>query len=192
MKRDYPVTSTPRMRPSHPGELLREDVLPALGLSVTEAARRRRGIHHIPGGRLGMHLLRYGGARTLRERFTGAVHDRDSRQIPERQGGCEKDLSRQKPACWMVRTAHLVHRFAKDGVPNGMTPHIPVLRPSGRTPCVQICPRKRGQRPISNVVFQRKCVSDIGRLPGFPEHYCGDWRPQRDSNPCRHLERVVS
>ena len=45
MKREFPVTSTPRMRPSHPGELLREDVLPALGLSVTEAARRMRMAH---------------------------------------------------------------------------------------------------------------------------------------------------
>ena len=30
----------PRRRPSHPGEVLREDVLPALGMSQTEFARR--------------------------------------------------------------------------------------------------------------------------------------------------------
>ena len=30
------------MGPTHPGETLREDVLPALGLSVAEAARRLR------------------------------------------------------------------------------------------------------------------------------------------------------
>lgn len=30
----------PKRKPSHPGELLREDVLPALGMSQTEFARR--------------------------------------------------------------------------------------------------------------------------------------------------------
>jgi antitoxin HigA-1 len=30
------------MKPAHPGEILREDVLPALGLTVTEAARQLR------------------------------------------------------------------------------------------------------------------------------------------------------
>jgi len=33
------VTGPPAFRPSHPGALLREDVLPALKLTVTEAAR---------------------------------------------------------------------------------------------------------------------------------------------------------
>jgi antitoxin HigA-1 len=28
----------PKRRPTHPGEILREDVLPALGLTVTDAA----------------------------------------------------------------------------------------------------------------------------------------------------------
>ena len=36
---EYPVTSGPAWPPSHPGELLREEVLPALHLSVTAAAR---------------------------------------------------------------------------------------------------------------------------------------------------------
>lgn len=31
-----------RRRPTHPGEILKEDVLPALGLSVSEAARQLR------------------------------------------------------------------------------------------------------------------------------------------------------
>ncbi|TCZ61267.1 HigA family addiction module antitoxin [Roseicella aquatilis] len=39
MPKEYPVTAAPRMRPPHPGETLREDVLPALGVSVTAAAR---------------------------------------------------------------------------------------------------------------------------------------------------------
>ena len=30
----------PRRRPTHPGEVLREDVLPALGMSQTELAKR--------------------------------------------------------------------------------------------------------------------------------------------------------
>jgi addiction module HigA family antidote len=33
---------TPRMRPVHPGQILRDDVRPALGLSVTDMARRLR------------------------------------------------------------------------------------------------------------------------------------------------------
>ncbi len=36
---EYPVTSGPAWPPLHPGELLREEVLPALRLSVTAAAR---------------------------------------------------------------------------------------------------------------------------------------------------------
>jgi len=36
---ELPASEDPGMIPTHPGELLREDVLPALGLSVTQAAR---------------------------------------------------------------------------------------------------------------------------------------------------------
>jgi hypothetical protein len=43
-------TKRPLNRPPvHPGEILREDVLPALGLSVSEAARRL-GIQHLNHG----------------------------------------------------------------------------------------------------------------------------------------------
>jgi len=33
-------------QPTHPGEILREDVLPELGISVSEAARILRQSHH--------------------------------------------------------------------------------------------------------------------------------------------------
>ena len=36
---EYPANPQPAWRPSHPGALLREDVLPALRLTVTDAAR---------------------------------------------------------------------------------------------------------------------------------------------------------
>ena len=36
---EYPAHLDPRRQPTHPGALLREDILPALRLSVTEAAR---------------------------------------------------------------------------------------------------------------------------------------------------------
>ena len=43
-----------RRRPTHPGEILREDVLPSLGLSVSEAARQlrvsRQTLHRILAG----------------------------------------------------------------------------------------------------------------------------------------------
>jgi addiction module HigA family antidote len=43
------------MEPAHPGEILREDVLPALGLSVADAARQlrisRQMLHSILAGR---------------------------------------------------------------------------------------------------------------------------------------------
>ncbi|GGG52628.1 transcriptional regulator [Caldovatus sediminis] len=39
MPREYAVKAPPRMRPVHPGAVLREDVLPALGVSVAAAAR---------------------------------------------------------------------------------------------------------------------------------------------------------
>ncbi|MGH8580974.1 MAG: HigA family addiction module antitoxin [Gammaproteobacteria bacterium] len=42
MMREYRVTKRPSRCPVHPGELLNEEVLPALGLSVSEAARRLR------------------------------------------------------------------------------------------------------------------------------------------------------
>ena len=52
-------TSTPRpvrrRQPTHPGEILREDVLPALRLSVSEAARQlrvpRQRLHRVLAGR---------------------------------------------------------------------------------------------------------------------------------------------
>ena len=40
MARDYPVRRPTQSPPVHPGEILREDVLPALRLSVTAAAKQ--------------------------------------------------------------------------------------------------------------------------------------------------------
>lgn len=39
MAAEYMVTKEPRMSPVHPGEILCEEVLPALKLSVSEAVR---------------------------------------------------------------------------------------------------------------------------------------------------------
>ncbi|MBI3993810.1 MAG: HigA family addiction module antidote protein [Candidatus Lambdaproteobacteria bacterium] len=54
-QRETLVRRAPRLPPVHPGELLREDVLPALGLSVSEAARElgvsRQSLHRIMAGR---------------------------------------------------------------------------------------------------------------------------------------------
>lgn len=51
-------TPTRRRPPIHPGELLREEVLPALGLSVSEAARQlrvtRQTLHRILSERSGI------------------------------------------------------------------------------------------------------------------------------------------
>jgi addiction module HigA family antidote len=48
---EYPVKRPLKRSPIHPGEILREDVLPALGLSVSEAARRlcisRQQLHRV-------------------------------------------------------------------------------------------------------------------------------------------------
>lgn len=48
---EYIVKRPLKRAPIHPGEILREDVLPALGLSVSEAARRlgvsRQQLHRI-------------------------------------------------------------------------------------------------------------------------------------------------
>ena len=41
-EKEYLVTATPKAPPVHPGELLREDVLPALGMTVSDAARELR------------------------------------------------------------------------------------------------------------------------------------------------------
>jgi addiction module HigA family antidote len=53
--REYPVRRPVQSPPVHPGEILREDVLPALRLSVTEAARQlgvaRQTLHRIIAGR---------------------------------------------------------------------------------------------------------------------------------------------
>ena len=54
MTREYVVDTRPRRKPTHPGELLREYVLPALRISVGEAARRlrvsRQTLHRILAG----------------------------------------------------------------------------------------------------------------------------------------------
>lgn len=54
-RRPYEAAAAPAFPPVHPGVLLRDDVLPALGLTVSEAARRmrisRQTLHRILGGR---------------------------------------------------------------------------------------------------------------------------------------------
>jgi antitoxin HigA-1 len=51
---EYVAGETPDREPTHPGALLREDVLPALKLSVSEAARQlgvsRQTLHRILAG----------------------------------------------------------------------------------------------------------------------------------------------
>lgn len=58
MNHEIPVTAEPAMAPVHPGEVLKEDVLPALGLSVSEAARQlgvsRQTLHRILAGTHGV------------------------------------------------------------------------------------------------------------------------------------------
>ena len=49
--KEYPITEAPKAPPVHPGEILREDVLPALDLSVTEAA------HHLRVSRQTLHRI---------------------------------------------------------------------------------------------------------------------------------------
>ncbi len=55
MVKEYPVRRPVQSPPVHPGEVLRDDVLPALRLSVTEAARQlgvaRQTLHRILAGR---------------------------------------------------------------------------------------------------------------------------------------------
>lgn len=54
MKRQYRAPKKLTRLPTHPGEILREDVLPALQLSVTETARQlriaRQTLHRILAG----------------------------------------------------------------------------------------------------------------------------------------------
>ena len=57
-KMEYPVKGERAMAPVHPGVILREDVLPALGLKVSEAARQlrvtRQTLHRIMAGTIGV------------------------------------------------------------------------------------------------------------------------------------------
>jgi antitoxin HigA-1 len=58
MSEEYRVNGEPLMPPSHPGEILKEDVLPALDLTVTEAARQlgvsRQTLHRVLSGTHGV------------------------------------------------------------------------------------------------------------------------------------------
>jgi addiction module HigA family antidote len=52
--KEYPITESPKVSPVHPGEILREDVLPALDMTVSGAARElrvsRQTLHRILSG----------------------------------------------------------------------------------------------------------------------------------------------
>ncbi len=58
MSNETAAYTTRRRPPTHPGEILREDVLPALNLSITEAARQlrvtRQTLHRVLSGRSGI------------------------------------------------------------------------------------------------------------------------------------------
>lgn len=57
MSKELPVRR-PRRPPTHPGEVLREDVLPAINISVSEAARQlrvtRQTLHRVLSGKAGI------------------------------------------------------------------------------------------------------------------------------------------
>ncbi len=54
-KHEYSVVEKPMMTPVHPGDILKQDVLPALNLTITGAARQlgisRQSLHRIMAGR---------------------------------------------------------------------------------------------------------------------------------------------
>lgn len=54
MVREYAVRKRPKRKPTHPGEILKEDVFPALQISISEAARQlrvtRQTLHRIMSG----------------------------------------------------------------------------------------------------------------------------------------------
>ena len=56
MPREYRVRSRPKMRPPHPGSILKLDVLPALAVTVVQASRElgvsRQLLHGILAGKL--------------------------------------------------------------------------------------------------------------------------------------------
>ena len=58
MQDEIKAKNEPAMAPAHPGDLLRDDVLPALGISVSEAARQlgvtRQTLHRILAGTHGV------------------------------------------------------------------------------------------------------------------------------------------
>ena len=58
MAREYLVKTESKMMPAHPGAILRDDVLPALGLSVSATARligvTRQTLHRIMAGTTGV------------------------------------------------------------------------------------------------------------------------------------------
>ena len=58
MPEEYFVTERPKMPPTHPGEILKDAVLPDLDLSVSEAARQmgvsRQTLHRIMAGTHGI------------------------------------------------------------------------------------------------------------------------------------------
>jgi addiction module HigA family antidote len=58
MAKETPASNRPQRPPIHPGEILREDVLPALHLSVSEAARQlrvtRQTLHRVLSTRSGI------------------------------------------------------------------------------------------------------------------------------------------
>ena len=58
MMNEYMVEGRPERIPTHPGEILREDVLPSLGISITEAAKQlgvtRQTLHRILKGSHGV------------------------------------------------------------------------------------------------------------------------------------------
>ncbi len=53
-EKEYPVTATSKVSPTHPGEILRADVLPALDMTVSDAARElrisRQTLHRVLSG----------------------------------------------------------------------------------------------------------------------------------------------
>lgn len=55
---EYPAKRDPKRPPSHPGEILREDILPALDMSVAEAAKAlrvsRQTLYRILSGKAGV------------------------------------------------------------------------------------------------------------------------------------------
>lgn len=139
---------------------------------------------------------------SLQARYSQLQHRIDQMYVDKLDGRVAEDFWRQKSEEWRQEQGQLQDRIAKHQQANTayLKEGVKILEQTQRAVALYVKQTPEEQRRLLNLLLLNCTLVDVTLSPTYREPFNllvkwlpkQDWCPQRDSNPCYHLERVVS